>query len=1180
MAGTHTPTGTNSNLLRVELEQLRRGDFAAGGKALTIGDSALAPEGVVGRGNVNAEPYYTGPSIVHADVNSVSPPTEPGRQLGKLTQVAGDAADTVQWFGPSKIISSSASSGSTTAPDTFTDATKDFVADGVQAGDLLLIQNGGVDTSAVGVIASVDSATQVTCVNIVGGLNTGDFGTETIENYLIIRPNAVQLFAIPGSGPVGQEQTFLFVTPSSTLHSNASPSLTDINTDRVRNIVQPKYSLDPSVDRSDAVFVSPAPHSDLTKLGYRVMLYPDDGTGTGPDLSSPIASINPVIDPTLPVDDQRMTIDFTAGAIRFSCAPALGGQIKVAGGTNATTDRLNLYAVFWAFDKTVNANTAAGLFVARSVPTETRPPARMRWDGATSRWLVHGSRNVGAPVQTTIPVSGDGSAGDGDADLRVLGLIGSAPTSLVQRANAGLISIGDGTTSFGDFNGVAALEAAVTFWQTYAPSVLSFRVHVKAGAYTVSNQIVVPAGSELVLVGDGRASTVTTFSTGGYAVSVAATGQLVVEDMTLVSVTPMQPQGSLRAKRSCFRNFMIYLQGGASPYVGSANVPKPAQIYAEDCEFDSHAGLYCLYVDMAAAATVKGFIFKECTFKGSATGDPIVRIEHYGTNACVVRDFYFDRCSITLGCVTSASATALTKGSGLVEVFLSGGSLDYLTVTNLNFIDTNVDFEDSPTIGNTILLHLMPLVHDATNVTTDRAIIGKVTIKGGRWKTPDFRGSDFVPFFLQCQKPVLENVTFEGGKVVFSGGYGVTPNFRGNGLYTNTQKHALRAGNLTYISSTTGSTAIGWATIAASGSAIEAIATPKLESGMVMHDVSFEGIYRLAGPAGALVLYGPNSVSGPANVDGVHIQAEGVGDINEDGGVPVDMWLMIVPGGSGTTSRGTNGSFKNITIIGNGEPATANIWAQRAFVILPDEGRLVLEDLVVAPTLIEGINVSACPAVSNTRAWGETSPPPLGGLHLIRPFLRDCAYGVQYQGGVGVGPYVISGLTFRGAEGPGTGIVSAVYFAFTTRVSDFRITNCDIYTNGRVNSVTNGIFVQGDTWPNSNSFGHITDNRVTNDCGAVAIGATSYQIRVRAQSSGLPNVNIHGNICTVVTETANGLGSIKLSRNLDAALSSPAAPGANGYIGVETGHSITVATQYNYATTIVMVRNSSILLTP
>ena len=115
-------------------------------------------------------------------------------------------------------------------------------------------------------------------------------------------------------------------------------------------------------------------------------MYPDNGAGT-PDLTKPIASLNPVIDPAIPAEDQRFTIDYRAGVIRFSCAPALGGDIKVAGGVNPTTGRLNLYAVFMAFDQTQTQGTARGLYGVRTL-NYGREPARIVYDQTTDSWRL------------------------------------------------------------------------------------------------------------------------------------------------------------------------------------------------------------------------------------------------------------------------------------------------------------------------------------------------------------------------------------------------------------------------------------------------------------------------------------------------------------------------------------------------------------------------------------------------------------------------------------------------------------------------------------------------------------------------------------------------------------------------------------------------------------------------
>ncbi len=385
MAGTFTATGSYSNLTRLELEQLRKADFYAGLKALTVGDSALPPEGVVGPGSVNAEPYLTGPSVLFADVYSLTPPTQPGTALGASAETSDLVAETVKWYGPTHRLSGIngvvTSGGS---PAVLTDTQVNFVTAGVVAGDILLLnQQGPGQTNAnqyATAVVTIVAATTITVNNInntFAGGGTSLVADTNAYRYVIVKPNAVQLFAVPASGATGFEQTFMAVIPGSTLHSNVAPTVDQINADRVKNLVPTQYALNTGVDRADSVFASPAPGTGLDKLGYRIVLYTDNGLGTGPNLSNPVATLNPVIDPAIPITDQRMTVDEKAGIIRFSCEPKIGGQIKVTGGTNPTTGRLNLYAVFFSVDQTLTQNTAAGLYVQRSSNFTPDIPARI-----------------------------------------------------------------------------------------------------------------------------------------------------------------------------------------------------------------------------------------------------------------------------------------------------------------------------------------------------------------------------------------------------------------------------------------------------------------------------------------------------------------------------------------------------------------------------------------------------------------------------------------------------------------------------------------------------------------------------------------------------------------------------------------------------------------------------------
>lgn len=406
MATGFTPTATYSNLTRLELEALRKADFFAGGKALTVGDQAYAGDGVVGKGDINAEPFFTGPEVALDDIFPLTPPQQPGLGIGTQSAVATGAiyAEYAQWLGPTAIYDAAAS-GFASAANAWDDTTPafSFIAAGVQAGDILLITP---TENVVGVNAGVVATIQTVAANQLAVVNIWNPASSTAAlsvsadkyNYTIIRPSALKLFAVPGSGPLGGEQTFLVVRPGSTLHNTAGPTLNAINADRLLNVIPPKFALSTSVDRADWVYdfggisrsISGSERG-LDTLGYRVVLYPDIGDGSGPDLTKPIASLNPTIDPGIDADKQRFTIDYKAGVIRFSCAPKLGGDIKAAGATNGTnplTGRLNLYAVLWVVDLSFTEGNARTLYGVRTSNTSYRVPGRVVFNATTGAWEV------------------------------------------------------------------------------------------------------------------------------------------------------------------------------------------------------------------------------------------------------------------------------------------------------------------------------------------------------------------------------------------------------------------------------------------------------------------------------------------------------------------------------------------------------------------------------------------------------------------------------------------------------------------------------------------------------------------------------------------------------------------------------------------------------------------------
>lgn len=403
MAGSFTPTGSYTNLSRLELEALRRSDYAEAGRTVTIGDSGLSPESVVGRGSLHNERFLTGPSVLLDDVYGITPPTSPGKTLGTLTQAAVGliASEAVQWYGAGIALDST---GHASAGATWEDVGN---LGAMNTGDILLVKDitdtaGGVKN--IWAVATIDvvTANTVTLTHIVAP-SSGDPTQLEVDGheyaYVVVRQQAVRLFAVPGSGPTGREQTFFAVGSASTQQDAPRPNLTTIDTDRVTSLVPPEYSRSTLIDRADGVFDGVYPRASLDTLGYRIVLYPAKDTGGGgraPDYTKPIAQAYPVIDPAIPATDQRLTIDYKAGTIRCSCAPVPGSDLNPNSVVNPTSGRLDLYAVFWAVDQSLTVGTSRGLWASRSTSVTQYTPGRVYFDTAQSLWRMGSSAQTNA----------------------------------------------------------------------------------------------------------------------------------------------------------------------------------------------------------------------------------------------------------------------------------------------------------------------------------------------------------------------------------------------------------------------------------------------------------------------------------------------------------------------------------------------------------------------------------------------------------------------------------------------------------------------------------------------------------------------------------------------------------------------------------------------------------------
>jgi len=578
MADTFQSTGVGgsglpySNVSRIQLEQIRKADFFSGSKALTVGDSGnnadTTPFTALGQGNINAEQFFTQQSTLLDDVYSLTPNPQPGTVIGTVSQVGAVSSETTQWYGPT-LRTSGTTISAVAAGTTLTDTNANFVTSGVQPGDLVLLKAGisygtiAGNTYSVGAVSSVTGPTTLAMTGINNSFNGNgtayvkDF--EDTYSYVIVTPGAVRLFAYPGSGPTtGEEQTYFTVIPTSTLHSASAPSTGQINADRVTNVVPPNYNLNnpnplnPSVDSADSIYGIYQPRTTADLLGYRWVVYPDNGSGA-PNLSTPITPTS-VIDPSAALTgDQRLTFDYKAGIFRLSCAPKLGGAFKVAGGVDPSSGRMNLWAVFWAVDANSTLGSSRQVYALRSTYVSVFQPGLISFDLNNNVWRIgatsggndfvvsalggsedptlatmFGALDVGG-TYTETPFRGFVWRNNATRYLGVMKMVTQDPwisgdpqsAAEVPVADKTMLTVGDLTSPplnpGADFNAISTLNgsgligardaftgvANAALVAAYEPNSLR-TVHLRQGRYYANSEIVIPPNT--VIEGEGEAT--------------------------------------------------------------------------------------------------------------------------------------------------------------------------------------------------------------------------------------------------------------------------------------------------------------------------------------------------------------------------------------------------------------------------------------------------------------------------------------------------------------------------------------------------------------------------------------------------------------------------------------------------------------------------------------------------
>lgn len=339
----------------------------------------------------------------------------------------------------------------------------------------------------------------------------------------------------------------------------------------------------------------------------------------------------------------------------------------------------------------------------------------------------------------------------------------SQTQNMLRSMNARLsVTCGNGTTTFGDFNGATAIRDAIVYAAAVA-SGQSFRIQVKPGTYTWSGATTI-AGKELIIeaiAGGGAGGTEVvinnTFSSTTTAPILVTSGRLQVRGITFTkgdaSLLAIKAVGGVVYCEDCyFSNQSVYME-----IDDVTHIQKAPELYMRRCMWamtTAALGKECVILVGSSSATAglarAGYIFDACSFviTGNANCCPLTIKQ--GTADSSMRDITFNDCRMLLGSTTGTTATfdSVTHNCGVVR-FDSNGANNKLTVHDVTWNRCNV-FANSTGAGtSSILMHARAALGG-----TDRMLVNKLAINGGRWQCPA-QDTEIIPF-------VVCGVTFEG----------------------------------------------------------------------------------------------------------------------------------------------------------------------------------------------------------------------------------------------------------------------------------------------------------------------------------------------------------------------------------------------------------------------------------
>lgn len=253
-----------------------------------------------------------------------------------------------------------------------------------------------------------------------------------------------------------------------------------------------------------------------------------------------------------------------------------------------------------------------------------------------------------------------------------------AANNMLKAINGRLhVTIGDGTTSFGDFSGTAAIEDALQFFAdaiTAGATFTSLELDVKRGTYIVSaaGSINIAASTKVTITGDNPETTViqvpTTVS-GGFSVGTGAT--LTLKNLKMTGASATISLLGVGAGTLITENCYIFADGFGLVVNGATSIKCRRTWFKA---VTGVANIPLVQLRLGAGINVAEYLFEDCTFDTQGQVNvPVVRVQGTGsyTTDSSIESIVFRGCDAIFGGATlSGGSTAWNPScvnTGLID---------------------------------------------------------------------------------------------------------------------------------------------------------------------------------------------------------------------------------------------------------------------------------------------------------------------------------------------------------------------------------------------------------------------------------------------------------------------------------------------------------------------------------